>query len=111
MSDSRQLGLLSIVAPVFDEQDTIDAFYARVVSALDGIELEIVLVDDGSRDASRDHLVRLAAEDPRVKVVALSRNFGHQAALTAGLEHAAGDVVVMLDADLQDPPELIGEML
>lgn len=108
---SRDLGLLSVVAPLYDEEGTVDAFYARVVGALDGIELELVLVDDGSRDGTREALERIAAADDRVKLVALSRNFGHQAALTAGLEHARGDVVVMLDADLQDPPEVIVEML
>jgi dolichol-phosphate mannosyltransferase len=70
-----------------------------------------VLVDDGSTDATPELLDRIAAADPRVHVVYLSRNFGHQTALTAGLDHAEGDVVAMLDADLQDPPELIGEML
>src|ERR671920_1927116 len=69
------------------------------------------LVDDGSRDATPALLADLAAADERVKVVTLSRNFGHQAALSAGLDHARGDVVVMLDGDLQDPPELIPEML
>ncbi len=111
MSQTRTLGLLSVVAPLFDEEETVVAFYERVVAALDGHELELVLVDDGSVDATGEHLRRLAATDPRVKVIALSRNFGHQAALTAGLEHARGDVVVMLDADLQDPPELILAML
>ena len=70
-----------------------------------------MIVDDGSRDGTPDAMAELAAADPRVKVVTLSRNFGHQAALTAALEHASGDVVVMLDGDLQDPPELIPEML
>jgi polyisoprenyl-phosphate glycosyltransferase len=111
MTESRQLGLLSVVAPLYNEEASIGAFYDRVTRALDGLELELVLVDDGSRDATGEHLRRLAAADARVKVIALSRNFGHQAALTAGLEHATGDVVVMLDADLQDPPELILEML
>ena len=76
-----------------------------------GSPYELVLVDDGSRDATGEKLRALAAADKRVKVIALSRNFGHQAAISAGLEHARGDVVVMIDADLQDPPELIPEML
>jgi dolichol-phosphate mannosyltransferase len=111
MSESRELELLSIVAPVFDEEEVVDAFYARVLGALGTIPFEIVLVNDGSSDRTGEHLRRLAGADPRVKVVSLSRNFGHQAALTAGIEHARGDVVVMLDADLQDPPELVLEML
>ncbi len=107
----RALGLLSVVAPVYNEEDLLDEFYARVCSALDGLEFELVLVDDGSSDASAAILHRLASSDPRVHVVYLSRNFGHQTALTAGLDHATGDAVVMLDADLQDPPELIPRML
>ena len=94
-----------------DEEDTVDAFHARTIAALDGIEFELVIVDDGSRDATGERLRALAAADERVKLVTLSRNFGHQAALSAGLEHARGDVVVMIDGDLQDPPELIPEML
>ena len=72
---------------------------------------ELVIADDGSRDGTGAVLAELAAGDERVKVVTLSRNFGHQAALTAALEHASGDVVVMIDGDLQDPPEVIPEML
>ena len=94
-----------------DEQDNARAFYERVVAAVGGLDLEIVIVDDGSQDETPHILDALAAEDPRVKVITLARNFGHQAALTAGLEHAEGDAVVMMDADLQDPPELIPRML
>jgi dolichol-phosphate mannosyltransferase len=108
---SRQLTLLSVVAPVYNEEALIDEFYARTCAALDGLEFELVLVDDGSTDGTVVTLERLADNDPRVRVVFLSRNFGHQTALTAGLDHARGDAVVMLDADLQDPPELIGSML
>src|SRR5258708_26861780 len=107
----RQLELLSVVAPVYDEEATIDEFCARVCKALDGLPFELVLVDDGSTDGSAAALERLAGADPRVRVVFLSRNFGHQTALTAGLDHARGDAVVMLDADLQDPPELIPKTL
>jgi glycosyltransferase involved in cell wall biosynthesis len=110
-SGPRALGLLSVVAPVFNEEALIDEFYARVCSALDGIEFELVLVDDGSTDGAPAAMEALAANDPRVHIVYLSRNFGHQTALTAGLDHAHGDAVVMLDADLQDPPELIPRML
>jgi dolichol-phosphate mannosyltransferase len=109
--DSRQLDLLSVVAPVFNEEATIEEFYTRVCGALEGLRFELVLVDDGSTDGSPAALDQLAGADPRVRVVYLSRNFGHQTALTAGLDHACGDAVVMLDADLQDPPELIPRML
>jgi dolichol-phosphate mannosyltransferase len=107
----RNLQLLSVVAPVYNEDALIDEFYARVCGALAGLQFELVLVDDGSTDGSAAALDRLASTDPRVRVVYLSRNFGHQTALTAGLDHARGDAVVMLDADLQDPPELILQML
>jgi polyisoprenyl-phosphate glycosyltransferase len=107
----REPGLLSVVAPMHDEEDTVEAFHARIVAALGGLEFELVLVDDGSRDATSDRVHALAATDERVKLITLSRNFGHQAALSAGLEHARGDVVVMLDVDLQDPPELIPDMV
>jgi dolichol-phosphate mannosyltransferase len=110
-TELRELGLLSVVAPVYNEEALIDEFYSRVCSALDGHRFELVLVDDGSSDGSSAALERLASADPRVHVVFLSRNFGHQTALTAGLDHAGGDAVVMLDADLQDPPELIPKML
>jgi polyisoprenyl-phosphate glycosyltransferase len=107
----RELRLLSVVAPLFDEEATVEAFHARVCAALEGIPFELVLVDDGSRDRTPQLLAELAARDARVRVLELSRNFGHQTALTAGLDHARGDAVVMIDADLQDPPELIPEML
>ncbi|HUE28436.1 MAG TPA: glycosyltransferase family 2 protein [Solirubrobacteraceae bacterium] len=107
----RRLGLLSVVAPVYNEEALLEEFYARVCTALDGLRYELVLVDDGSSDRTSELLGQLAASDPAVHVVYLSRNFGHQTALTAGLDHARGDAVVMLDADLQDPPELIPRML
>ena len=107
----RELSLLSVVAPVFNEQDTVRVFCERTAAALGELPFEIVLVDDGSSDDTPAILAELAAADRRVRVVTLSRNFGHQTALTAGLEHAAGDAVVMIDADLQDPPELIPELL
>jgi polyisoprenyl-phosphate glycosyltransferase len=108
---ARQFTLLSIAAPMHDEEDTARKFHERVVAAVGDVPFELVIVDDGSRDRTGDVLAEIASEDERVKVVSLSRNFGHQAALTAALEHASGDVVVMLDGDLQDPPEVIPEML
>jgi len=107
----RTLGLLSVVTPMHDEQDNVRALYERLSAALDGLPWELVVTDDGSRDATAQRLAELAAADERVKVISLSRNFGHQAALTAGLEHARGDAVVMIDADLQDPPEVIPALL
>jgi glycosyltransferase involved in cell wall biosynthesis len=106
-----ELELLSVVAPVYNEDGTVGEFFSRVCSALDGLPFELILVNDGSTDGSALVLDEIAAHDPRVRVVHLSRNFGHQTALTAGLDHATGDAVVMLDADLQDPPELIPTML
>jgi polyisoprenyl-phosphate glycosyltransferase len=111
MSSPRSLRLLSVVAPVLNEGEVIEEFHRRLCAALDGIRFELIVVDDGSTDATPQILARLADVDERVRVVELSRNFGYQSASSAGLDHAAGDVVVTIDADLQDPPELIGEML
>jgi polyisoprenyl-phosphate glycosyltransferase len=111
MNGARPLALLSVVAPVFNEEATLQEFYSRVCAALQDVPFELVLVDDGSTDGSPIALRGLAETDPRVRVVYLSRNFGHQTALTAGLDHARGNAVVMLDADLQDPPEVILRML
>jgi dolichol-phosphate mannosyltransferase len=108
---ARELSLLSVVAPVFNEEENIRAFCERTIAALGGMPFEIVVVDDGSSDGTAARLEELAAADRRIRVVTLSRNFGHQTALTAGLEHATGDAVVMIDADLQDPPELIPELV
>jgi dolichol-phosphate mannosyltransferase len=110
-SAPRELSLLSVVAPVFNEEDTVRPFCERTVAALEEMPFEIILVDDGSSDTTGAILAELAAADKRIRVVTLSRNFGHQTALTAGLEHAAGDAVVMIDADLQDPPELIPDLV
>ena len=107
----RELRLLSVVAPLLNEEDVVREFYARTTAALSGLEYELVLVDDGSTDGTVAILDELAAEDQRVKVLHLSRPFGHQMALTAGLDHAVGDAVVMIDGDLQDPPELIPALI
>ncbi|MGN6189688.1 MAG: glycosyltransferase family 2 protein [Conexibacter sp.] len=107
----RTLRLLSVVAPLYQEEALVETFHARVAAALEAIPFELILVDDGSTDRTPELLTELAARDRRVRVIQLSRNFGHQTALTAGLDHARGDAVVMLDADLQDPPELIPQML
>ncbi|MDA0163660.1 glycosyltransferase family 2 protein [Solirubrobacter ginsenosidimutans] len=108
---NREVGLLSVVAPMYEEEDTVDPFVERVEAALGDLDYELILVNDGSKDRTRDAMAAAAARDPRIKIVSLARNFGHQPALTAGLEHATGDVIVMIDGDLQDPPEVIPEML
>jgi dolichol-phosphate mannosyltransferase len=103
--------LLSVVAPVFNEVTLIEVFAARTRAALADHSFELILVNDGSSDGTREVLDRIASEDRRVRVIHLSRNFGQQAALTAGLERAIGDVVVMIDSDMQDPPELIPKLV
>ncbi|MDX6681712.1 MAG: polyisoprenyl-phosphate glycosyltransferase [Solirubrobacteraceae bacterium] len=106
---SRQL--VSVVAPVYDEADGIAEFHARLSAALADEDYELILVDDGSSDGSAELMEELAAADPHVRCVHLSRNFGHQAAVTAGIDMARGDAVVTIDADLQDPPEMIPTLL
>ncbi len=103
----------SVVAPVFNEQETVPHFYARVVAVMEGLgePFELVLVNDGSSDGSYAVLCDVAARDPRVRVVNFSRNFGHQIAISAGLDYARGDAVVIIDSDLQDPPEVIVELV
>jgi len=103
--------MLSVVAPVFNEERVLEEFHRRVSDALEGVEHELILVDDGSSDDSPRILRELAASDSRVRVIELSRNFGHQAALSAGLDYARGDAVAWLDSDLQDPPEVLREMV
>lgn len=105
--------MLSVVVPCFNEEAVIESTHQRLGRVLDGVAMpsEIVYVDDGSRDATFSRLAAIQTADARVRVVRLSRNFGHQFASTAGLQHASGDAVVLIDADLQDPPELIPEML
>jgi len=104
---------ISVVAPAYNEQEVLGEFYRRVSAVLTGIgcEYEIVLVNDGSRDNTLALMHALRIRDPRVTVIDLSRNFGKEIALSAGLDHTKGDVVVVLDSDLQDPPELIPKML
>jgi glycosyltransferase involved in cell wall biosynthesis len=105
--------LVSVVVPVFNEQDCLPTLHQRLTAVLtaSGGDYEIVFVNDGSRDRSRDILRGLADRDPRVGYVSFSRNFGHEAATTCGLERARGRAVVLIDADLQDPPEVILELV
>jgi glycosyltransferase involved in cell wall biosynthesis len=107
---------LSVIVPVKDEQDAILPFVARMVAVLDGLgeaasPWEILFIDDGSHDATLAAIHAAHAADPRIRALSLSRNFGKEAALSAGLDHAWGRAVVPIDVDLQDPPEVIGEML
>ncbi|MAS33237.1 MAG: glycosyltransferase [Anaerolineaceae bacterium] len=103
----------SIVAPIYNEEGNIQVLYDRICEVMDssGGEWELVTVNDGSRDRSLELLEELAAKDSRIKVLNFARNFGHQIAVTAGLDYTSGDAVVIIDADLQDPPELILEMI
>ena len=106
--------LLSVVVPVHDEQETLEELVRRLLGVLDelpGCSGEVILVDDGSRDMSYPLMTQIARREPRVKVVQLSRNFGHQVAITAGVELARGDAVIVMDSDLQHPPELIPEFV
>jgi len=106
--------LLSIVVPCYNEEAILPQLHSRLVHVLEetsGVDFEIIYTDDGSQDHTPDVLRQLQTSDERVRVVSLSRNFGHQMAVSAGLEHAIGDAVVIIDADLQDPPEVIPEML
>ncbi|MFI5889961.1 glycosyltransferase family 2 protein [Actinoplanes sp. NPDC051513] len=104
---------LSVVTPMYNEREAVDHFVARLRPVLDGLAVayEVVAVDDGSSDATVARLLQLRADWPELRVVSLRRNVGHQTALAAGLRSAGGDYVVSIDADLQDPPETIGEML
>jgi dolichol-phosphate mannosyltransferase len=106
--------LISVVVPVFNEIEVIDAFYQRVKDVLEGLtglDHELLFVDDGSSDGSFERLSELAEADPSVRLLKFSRNFGHQVAITAGIDHARGDAVVVIDADLQDPPEVIRDFV
>ena len=108
--------LLSLVIPVYNEQDTIPELDRRLRDLLANLpdvndNWEVVFVEDGSKDTSRELLLQMAAREPRYRVIAFSRNFGHQFAITAGVDRAEGDSVVVMDADLQDPPSVVAEML
>ena len=105
--------VLSVVCPIYNEEQGLAAFFARIIPALEKTlqTFEIVCVNDGSTDTSLARLVDFQRRDPRIRVIDLSRNFGKEAALTCGIDHALGDAVIPIDADLQDPPELIGEMV
>jgi glycosyltransferase involved in cell wall biosynthesis len=109
----RNASALTVVVPVFNEEEALPEFHRRLAATLDRVApaAGIIYVNDGSRDGSTALLGALHLADPRVEVIELSRNFGKEAAMSAGLDHADGDAVVLIDADLQDPPELIEDML
>jgi dolichol-phosphate mannosyltransferase len=103
----------SVVVPLHDEEESLPELYRRLATVLESLDgdWELVLVDDGSRDRSFEIMLELRERDPRVKVVRLSRNFGHQVAITAGIDLASGDAVIVMDGDLQHPPEMIPELV
>jgi glycosyltransferase involved in cell wall biosynthesis len=104
--------MLSLVIPIFNEEKLIDELIKRTISALESFisDYEVIFVDDGSTDQSLDRILVWQKQNRKIKSLSLSKNFGHQAAYTAGLEYAKGDFVAMMDGDLQDPPELLSEM-
>lgn len=105
--------VISVVAPVYNEVETLPEFYRRVCTVMEGLNepWELVLVDDGSTDGSTDWICQLARRDPHVRPVIFARNFGHQVAVTAGLDYSRGQAVVVIDSDLQDPPEVIPSLV
>lgn len=106
--------LLSLIVPVFNEEEVLPASYARMsaaMQALTGYDYEIIYVNDGSRDGTMKQLRAIAKEHKEVRVISFSRNFGHQLAVTAGMDNARGDALIIIDADLQDPPEVIAELV
>jgi glycosyltransferase involved in cell wall biosynthesis len=111
--DQLQEPELSIVIPVYDEQDNLDLLYQRLTQVMDSVKLsyEIIFVDDGSLDRSLDLMKSLVKMDERIMVVELARNFGHQVAISAGIDHARGKAVIIMDADLQDPPEVLPQFI
>ncbi|MGD8759546.1 MAG: glycosyltransferase family 2 protein [Anaerolineales bacterium] len=113
MSKAEETVTFSIVVPVFNERESLPELYRRVQQVMEKLDdsWELVLVDDGSRDGSTEQIRSLAEEDARVRPVIFARNFGHQIAITAGLDYARGQAVVIMDADLQDPPEVILDLV
>src|SRR5271157_2916002 len=104
-------GLISVVIPAFNEERNVPRIYEAVLTALAGERFEMIFVDDGSSDGTAGRIRELRAADPSVRLIRFGRNFGHQAALAAGLESARGAAAITLDCDLQHPPELLPRML
>ncbi|HEY9500110.1 MAG TPA: glycosyltransferase family 2 protein, partial [Pyrinomonadaceae bacterium] len=103
--------LLSLVIPVFNEAQTVYVLISRIREVLRGFDWQVLFVNDGSTDETLTIIHRMALNDNRIQVLSFSRNFGHQSAVTAGLDFADGDAVIVMDGDLQDPPELLPEMV
>ena len=106
--------LVSVVISAYNEEDNVAKLYQEVidaVSSLKNVDFEFLFVDDGSTDKTRENILKLQKKDKRVKVVELKRNFGHEIAMTAGMDYAKGDAVIFMDADLQHPPKFIPEMV
>ena len=106
--------LVSLIIPAFCEEQVVEVCYKRIKATMDALsnyDYELIFIDDGSYDHTLSILERMAAHDAKLKIISLSRNFGHQIAITAGLDKVSGDIAVVIDADLQDPPELIPQML
>ncbi len=105
---------ISIVIPVYNEQEVIKTSYLRIKKVIEDLEqydYEMILVNDGSNDKTLEILQKIAQENKKVKIISFTRNFGHQAAVTAGLKFITGEAIVIIDADLQDPPERLPEMI
>jgi len=104
---------ISLIFPVYNEEKVLPSLYERVRQLIEQLDydVEVILINDGSRDMSLDLMKQFHKEDPRFKVIDFSRNFGHQVAITAGIDFAMGDAVILMDADLQDPPELVPQLL
>jgi polyisoprenyl-phosphate glycosyltransferase len=105
------MDLISIVVPVFNEQNNLSLLYERICKSLNDFRIEIIFVNDGSSDNSKGIIIELLKLDDRIKLIDFSRNFGHEAATSAGVENCKGNCVIIVDADLQDPPEIIPEMI
>ncbi len=107
----KMKNLISIIIPIYNEEKNIVPLYQQLTTYLCNRELEIIFVNDGSTDTSIIELNKLSDKDPRVKIISFTRNFGHQAALTAGLDYAMGDAIITMDADFQDPPEIVPKLI